>query len=596
MMTVMRVFRILPLLVLLGAAAPESDPIVMVLDLDSASLPALDRAVVGRALEQLAQGALKRLEESKDPSQRLGILLRFLTQERGFSPVETGASLETQQLSRVLATGRGAGEILSLVYADLARRGGIPLSFRYAPDRLLLADDGGVNVDLAEKTVGLTEAAYRKKLKLPDAGPYLDALPPAGIEAFLRRRRAETLLAAGRREPALAEAERAVALDPSRAEHQATLGCARWEIGDLEGAKAALDRAREINPACAAAALLESRLLAAGGDPDRAVEVLGLGLAQAPAPLQPAFYLARGRLREDLGRFSLARADFDKAIALGRQDADAILGRETALLSQALAEAAKRRPVPGGPIPDAKAEVRRLLEEIRQSDEAHRERAQRQLSEMGPRAIPILRQALLEGQPEAKLGALLHLAASPNATCLDAVLDCLRAGEPRIRLGALSALGALAETPAGREGILTRIRGLLPDPDPEVRRRSATVLARFDDPAALPYFRQALGDAEAENRRQAAVVLGRMGDPEAAPLLRQALGDAHPRVRARAAQALGMLKAAPAVPELIGVLKDEDRDVRQEAAAALARITRQAFGTDAGKWEDWWRAQSGGSP
>jgi hypothetical protein len=57
------------------------------------------------------------------------------------------------------------------VYADLARRCGIPLSFRYAPDRLLLTDGGGLNVDLAEKAVGLTEAAYRKKLKLHDAGP-----------------------------------------------------------------------------------------------------------------------------------------------------------------------------------------------------------------------------------------------------------------------------------------------------------------------------------------------------------------------------------------------------------------------------------------
>ncbi len=592
----MRAFRILPLLLLLGASTPESDPIVMALDLQSDAIPALDRAAVGRTLEQLAQGALKRLEESKDPSQRLGILLRFLTQERGFSPVAPGASLQALELSRVLATGRGAPEILTLVYADLARRGGIPLAFRYAPDRLLLTDGAGLTVDLAEKALGLTDAAYRKKLKLPDTGPYLDPLPPAGLEAFLRRRRAETLLAAGRRGPALAEAERAVALDPSRAEHQAALGVARWALGDPKGAREALALAKGINPACAPAALLESRLLAAEGDPDRAVEVLSLSLGQAPASLQPAFYLARGRLREALGRFDLARADFQKAIASGGRDPDAVLGREAAGLSQALAEAARRRASPPAAVADPRAEVTRLLEAIRQSDAEPREKAQRQLSEMGPRAVPILRQVLLEGAPGPKLGALLYLAASPNATCLDGVLGCLQAEEPRIRLGALSALGALAESPAGRAPILARIQSLLPDPDPEVRRRTATVLARFDDPAALPYFRAALGDPEAENRRQAAVVLGRMEDQEAAPLLRQALGDAHPRVRARAAQALGMLKAAPAAPELIGALKDEDRDVRQEAAAALAKITGQAFGTDAGKWEDWWKAQNGGTP
>lgn len=574
--------------------AASTDPLALPFDLETELTPVLDRKTSAAVIDRLAEGARKRLADVADPAARPETLLRFLTQEAGYTPSGMDADLQEESLSRVLATGRGAPELLALLYWALAERHGMTFTPRYAPDRILLTTAEGLTVDLADKVCGLTDAAYRKRLQLPDQGPYLDPLTPQGLEAFLRRRRAEAFLAAGRRGPALADAERAVALDPSRPEHHATVARIHWASGDAKAAGAAIARAKAIHPEMPQALLLEATLLASEGQTERALEILGPAIFLASGPLQAELYRARAGLRASLGRLELARADVDKALSDGRGAASDVLARERLELARTLAAAARSRATRPALVLDPRQEVTRLLGLAREPDPARREEAQRVLAEMGPRAVPFLKEILTGPAGEAKLGALLLLAASANAACLEETKACLADPEPKVRLAALSALGALAESPSGREGILARAKDALADADPEVRRRTATLLARYRDPAALPYFRQALKDPEAENRRQAALTLGRMGERADIPLLREALADAHPRVRARAAQALGLLDATSSVPDLLNLLRDEDRDVRQEAAASLARITRKDFGQDVDAWEGWWRSQDSG--
>ncbi len=59
------------------------------------------------------------------------------------------------------------------------------------------------------------------------------------------------------------------------------------------------------------------------------------------------------------------------------------------------------------------------------------------------------------------------------------------------------------------------------------------------------------------------------------------------RVRKNATEALGKI-GEPAVEPLIAALKDGVWRVREYAAGALGRITKQDFGRDHAKWQQWW--------
>lgn len=575
---------------LLLAASAEAPAILLEREVS----PALDESRIAKGLDALTDSARKRLEGVADPAKRLEALMKCLTQEHGYTPDPAGASLQEFSLSRVLARGRGAGETLAVIYWALAERLGIRLSPVYAPDRLLLRwEEGGVKitVDAADKSVGLTDAAYRKKLGLPEQGPYLDPLTLEGVEAFLRRRRAEVLLAAGRREDALADARKALDLDPSRPEHHLALARTLWALADAPGAKKALASAG----ASAEALLLSADLaLASDADPQAAGELLDRAVGEAPSDaLKSRAHAARAGLRAFLGRRDLARADLDRALALGPADPALLAARERLILDAELSAAWGRKA--SAPVSlDPRAEVASLLAGVRSPDEKAREEAKRRLAEMGARAVPTVKEALRGADRAARLGALLFLAGSPNASCLEEILACASAPEAELRLAALSTLGELGEKDEpSRAGVLERARAMLAgDAEAEVRRRAATVLARFRDPAAVAHFRKALEDPDDANRMQAALALGRLEDRESLPLLRKTLADAAPRVRFRAAQALGLLGDEAAVPDLIQALKDESRDVRDGALEALKGITKEDWGTDAAKWDDWWRSRT----
>ena len=72
-----------------------------------------------------------------------------------------------------------------------------------------------------------------------------------------------------------------------------------------------------------------------------------------------------------------------------------------------------------------------------------------------------------------------------------------------------------------------------------------------------------------------------------------ALKDEDSRVRWRAANALGRLGDHRAVDPLIATLKDESSLVRRGAADALESITKQDFGEDQAKWQQWWDEDRG---
>ena len=83
-----------------------------------------------------------------------------------------------------------------------------------------------------------------------------------------------------------------------------------------------------------------------------------------------------------------------------------------------------------------------------------------------------------------------------------------------------------------------------------------------------------------------------IGCPELIVVLQDQRKD--PEVRKNAAEALGKIKDPRAVEPLITTLKDKDSEVRWHAAEALEKITKEHFGREVAKWEEWLKKQKAG--
>ena len=143
----------------------------------------------------------------------------------------------------------------------------------------------------------------------------------------------------------------------------------------------------------------------------------------------------------------------------------------------------------------------------------------------------------------------------------------------------------------------------LKDEDPRIRQTAAEILGRLKDPRAIGPLILALVDEASEVREAASEALKNFlfwekSDaanrvvPELIVVLQDQRKD--PEVRKNAAEALGKIKDPRAVEPLIATLKDKDSEVRWHAAEALEKITKEHFGREVAKWEEWLKKQKAG--
>ena len=130
--------------------------------------------------------------------------------------------------------------------------------------------------------------------------------------------------------------------------------------------------------------------------------------------------------------------------------------------------------------------------------------------------------------------------------------------------------------------------------DPEVRKNAAEALGKIKDPRVVEPLIAALKDENSGVRRIAAWALGVIQDPRAVEPLITALKDEYSEVRWHAAWSLGEIQDPRAVEPLIEALKDEDSGVRLSAAWSLEKITKEHFGREVAKWEEWLKKQKAG--
>ncbi|XXF80225.1 HEAT repeat domain-containing protein [Myxococcaceae bacterium GXIMD 01537] len=146
----------------------------------------------------------------------------------------------------------------------------------------------------------------------------------------------------------------------------------------------------------------------------------------------------------------------------------------------------------------------------------------------------------------------------------------LRDVEPRVRAGAVRAIGALGRSPAAT-GVVTRA---LEDAEPEVLVAALQVAAAQRQAAQVEAAARLLGAPSPEVRAAAARALEVIGrEPQARPLAACLKGDAVAPVRVAAAQALGEVGGTLAVAALTEASqRDAEPQVRRVARESLKRL------------------------
>jgi hypothetical protein len=238
-------------------------------------------------------------------------------------------------------------------------------------------------------------------------------------------------------------------------------------------------------------------------------------------------------------------------------------------------------PLPPAPQRAPSSEVAALIERAIEKGEGSREaveallqRGGAALPEIGarfPGPIEVDRHRVRDLLPAAsQCGPLLALLAAMQEQALPLLADQVDAPEVEPRFWATHLLAEIRSAAAARL-ILPRLF----DEDTAVRRiahRSAAALAASGEPretgeAGAPVL-QGLED------------LGRdPGQPAARRLL--------------AIEAMGEIRAGAPVPTLIALLDDAADEIADAARRALLLITRQDFGREAPRWQEWWSANAG---
>ncbi|HEY8506301.1 MAG TPA: HEAT repeat domain-containing protein, partial [Gemmataceae bacterium] len=215
-----------------------------------------------------------------------------------------------------------------------------------------------------------------------------------------------------------------------------------------------------------------------------------------------------------------------------------------------------------------------------------------ELTRAGPAALPLLRAALREEDPEVVRRAEHCLERIEREADADRILAAARVLADRRPPGAAAALFAYLPASHGDEvalegllAVLTRLAADAPEPpaaltdglraaDPLRRALAARALAA-SRPDARAAVRALLADPDASVRFTAAYALARAGDPEAVPALIALLEDGPAEYAYLCEDLLCRLRGGETPPRALG---RADAEARRGCRAA---------------WEEWWRAHAG---
>ncbi len=249
------------------------------------------------------------------------------------------------------------------------------------------------------------------------------------------------------------------------------------------------------------------------------------------------------------------------------------------------------------PQPDDRRRLSLLVKQLGVSSFRAREKASAELVAFGPRAVPLLREALKDRDPEVVrrardcLRQLESAEARRGVSETELLLATARLIAVRRPAGAVEVL--LAHVPFAAEESVRE----------EISRTLGTVAFREGKPD--PALLRALTAPEAPVRASAGAALARAGGQNQRTTIRKLLKDPSPEVRLRVGLALthtGEKEAIPVLIDLLGELAPESAQAIEELLQRVAqdRSPQVALGTDADSrqkcrtaWARWWHDHGG---
>lgn len=200
---------------------------------------------------------------------------------------------------------------------------------------------------------------------------------------------------------------------------------------------------------------------------------------------------------------------------------------------------------------------------------------------LGPLApIPVIRQFADAADPQVRWRAVYALSELKAPSASNALLRAVADTDPLIRGLAASALTAEYADASGldRRGLAARVRGLVNDPDPQVRIRALRALGTYGRPDDISLAADRAADTDANVRVEALVTLGMMQGEEAAEALSQWLEGGIIATRRQALLSLVRVSGESALEHIADWMARSDWLERATAAAALryvnARVAR----------------------
>jgi HEAT repeats len=161
---------------------------------------------------------------------------------------------------------------------------------------------------------------------------------------------------------------------------------------------------------------------------------------------------------------------------------------------------------------------------------------------------------------------------------------------PDVMQGTCFAIGALHD-PRGLPFLAKAVRHA----DVEVARAATQAVGTFHTPEALEILKGLVGHPSQEVRSEVLSGLALQDDPAVVKILEGIAGsDPMPELRAAAITQLARFKDPAPVPFLIEQLKGKDETNRQAALETLRLMSGQSFGPRADLWSRWW--QQNGMP
>lgn len=209
------------------------------------------------------------------------------------------------------------------VYVDESQKAYGDLGIFVVPSVMLVDKDGkvvsgiGFSHDFSERLQGEVQVMLGEKNREAmekELRPEMKEKPAEEKQSVRHLNMALVMTKRGQADSAISELQKALALEPKMAEAQGQLGCLYLDKGKLVEAKAALDKAYELNPDYLPAMICDARVRAEEGQVDEAVGDLQALLFRNARNAD--LHYALGLLLEKQQKFTDAAQEYRKAYEL----------------------------------------------------------------------------------------------------------------------------------------------------------------------------------------------------------------------------------------------------------------------------------------